>query len=46
MKAPKQWIITFGKSRAVYYTHYHAEQFVRALKLNGTPFTLTTPSDR
>ncbi len=33
----KRWIVTFGSSRHVYYTFYHAEQFYRALCLNGTP---------
>ncbi len=32
----KRWIVTFGKCRNVYYTQYHAEQFYRALCLNGT----------
>ena len=34
------WIVLWGmsgKSRKVYFTPYHAEQFVRALRLNGTP---------
>jgi hypothetical protein len=36
----KTWIVTFGRSRRVYYTHYHAEQFCRALRLNGTAYQL------
>lgn len=36
----KNWTITFGKSKRVYYTHYHAEQFARALSLNGTPYVM------
>jgi hypothetical protein len=35
-----KWLITFGKSERVFYTLYHAEQFARALRLNGTEFTL------
>lgn len=33
--------ISFGSLRNVFYTDYHAEQFARALRLNGTPYTLT-----
>jgi hypothetical protein len=36
----KTWIISFGKCRNIYYTDYHAAQFMRALDLNGTPYTL------
>jgi hypothetical protein len=31
-----RWIVRFGKSANTYYTRYHAEQFARALTLNGT----------
>jgi hypothetical protein len=34
------WVITFGKCFRVYYTPYHADQFARALRLNGTPYRL------
>lgn len=37
----KTWTVAFGQSKNVYYTDYHAEQFMRALTLNGTPHTLT-----
>lgn len=37
----KQWIVQFGNSRTAFYTEYHAEQFMRALRLNGTQYTLT-----
>lgn len=31
------WIVTFGNHNfRRFYTQYHAEQFVRALELNGT----------
>jgi hypothetical protein len=33
----KTWIVYFGTdSKFTYYTSYHAEQFARALHLNGT----------
>lgn len=36
-----RWVLTFGNgSRRTYYTAYHAEQFARALRLNGTAFTM------
>jgi hypothetical protein len=31
------WTVWFGKSVNVYFNAHHAEQLVRALKLNGTP---------
>jgi len=38
------WLVKFGVSDSkisyLFYTQYHAEQFVRALRLNGTPCTL------
>jgi hypothetical protein len=34
------WIVRFGRSVRVYRTLHHAEQFARALALNGTPYTL------
>jgi hypothetical protein len=37
---PRRWIVQFGRSSRVYYTQYHAEQFVRALLSNGTPCTI------
>jgi hypothetical protein len=40
----KTWTISFGKSKRICYTHYHAEQFARALRLNGTPYTLKEPT--
>lgn len=33
----KTWTVYFGTLAFVYYTEYHAEQFARALTLNGTP---------
>lgn len=36
----KIWAVIFGQCRNVYYTDYHAAQFARALRLNGTPFRL------
>jgi hypothetical protein len=30
------WTVWFGKSVNLYFTRYHAEQQVRALRLNGT----------
>jgi hypothetical protein len=36
-----RYLVWFGKaSLAVFYTPYHADQFCRALLLNGTPHTL------
>lgn len=35
-----KWVIKFGSSRKVFYTMYHAEQFARALDLNGTEYVL------
>lgn len=35
------FIVTFGVSKRVYYTYYHADQMMRALRLNGTPCELT-----
>lgn len=37
----KRWLISFGTSHRVYYTAYHADQFARALHLNGTDYVLT-----
>lgn len=37
-----QWVVAFGTSTRTYYTEYHAEQMARALRLNGTPYTLKT----
>lgn len=34
------WRITFGSSQRVFYTAYHAEQFARALDLNGTEYSM------
>ena len=36
----KIWIVRFGKVFQRFHTAYHAEQFARALALNGTPHTL------
>jgi len=33
----KTYTVVFGSCRVVFYTLYHAEQFMRALELNGTP---------
>jgi predicted GTPase len=42
IKEVKQvWLVEFGTSINRHYTRYHADQFARALKLNGTPYTLT-----
>ncbi len=30
------WVVRFGKCSNTYYTRHHAEQFARALTLNGT----------
>ena len=35
------WIIKFGDCTMRFYTEYHAEQQARALRLNGTLFTMT-----
>lgn len=32
--------VAFGSCRFVFYTLYHAEQFMRALRLNGTECTV------
>lgn len=34
------YIVKFGKSINIYYTWYHIEQFTRALRLNGTEYTV------
>lgn len=36
------WIVRFGTSAHRFYTEYHAQQFVRALHLNGTPNSIQT----
>lgn len=39
-----KYIVSFGlngRSSRTYYTHYHAEQFCAALRMNGTAYTLT-----
>jgi len=36
----KTWTVVFGSCRNVYYTEYHAEQFMWALRLNGTKYRL------
>jgi len=45
MRTIRTWIVSFGypeiKAKRVFYTDYHAEQFARALWLNGTPYTIT-----
>ena len=33
-----KYIVKFGSSARVYYTEHHADQFCRALDLNGTPY--------
>ena len=42
----KVWIVTFGICMSRFYTEYHAEQFCRALWLNGTPYTLTVTEEK
>jgi len=37
----KIWTVWHGGSAFIFYTEYHAEQYCRALALNGTKFTLT-----
>jgi hypothetical protein len=37
------WIVKFGTSTHRFWTEYHADQFARALRLNGTPCTITHP---
>jgi hypothetical protein len=36
------WAVWFGKSVRIYFTHYHAEQMMRALRANNTPAYLFT----
>ena len=45
MKKLKVWVVWFGGFGSKYYTHYHAEQMARALRLNGTPYTITEASE-
>ena len=40
----KRWIIRFGTSKRVYYTEYHADQFCRALAMNGTAYSIACVS--
>lgn len=35
------YIVKFGECVLVYYARHHTEQMCRALRLNGTPYTLT-----
>lgn len=35
-----KWVISFGSSKHVYFVEYLAEQFARALRLNGTNYTI------
>jgi hypothetical protein len=46
------WVVRFGDDdlieaggglEAHFCTEYHAEQYARALALNGTPYTLESP---
>jgi hypothetical protein len=39
----KNFVVLFGTSARWFSTRYHAEQFARALALNGTPHKLLTP---
>jgi hypothetical protein len=39
-RSKHRWIVRFGTSVHMYYTEHHAEQFMRALRLNGTEFTV------
>ena len=34
------WVIAHGTCRLRFWTYYHADQYARALRLNGTPFTM------
>lgn len=34
------WRIAFGQCVKEFYTDYHAEQFARALRMNGTEFSM------
>jgi hypothetical protein len=43
--ADRKWIVRFGQSENVYYTEHHAEQFMRALQLNGTRCEFLRPTD-
>lgn len=36
-----RYVVKLGTCSFTYYTDYHAEQMCRALRLNGTPHTLT-----
>ena len=42
MNQPK-WIIKHGTCRLWFWTDYHADQYARALRLNGTPLTMEKP---
>ena len=35
-----RYTVTFGSSQRAFLTEYHADQFMRALTLNGTQATL------
>lgn len=37
----RTYTVCFGSCRFRYYTLYHAEQFMRTLRFNGTNCTLT-----
>lgn len=43
MIANKLWIVRFNHSVRFFYTEYHAEQFARALQMNGMPFEMVRP---
>ena len=36
----RRWVVHFGACVRIYYTPYHADQMARALRLNGTPYTV------
>lgn len=35
-----KWIIKHGTCQLRFWTDYHADQYARALHLNGTPYTM------
>lgn len=46
VKTVTVWVITFNQCEKRLYTDYHAEQYCRALRLNGTPFTMRIEKER
>jgi hypothetical protein len=41
MKSITRYTVRFGKSSEIFYTAHHVEQFTRALRMNGTPYTVS-----